>query len=250
MLKLVFTKANKFKEFTGMLTKISDQVPITMSENGLSVRFLSEDKTTLVTIDMYPETFEIIEVDKEITFTVNTREFNKIAKRATRNDALELIVDEENSMLYMTFIDKKTEVRRTFQLSITFQEKPAAVELKIDLPIQAEMLATDFKDILSDAKLIGEEIEIAFEGDKMIIKTEEAGRDYEAILENGQPVQIIKSETEKAVARYSIDLLQAAIKIASASTSVSISFGSNMPLRLNFEAPDIGNVVYWVAPRE
>ena len=248
-MRVVFPKANKFKNLTQVLTKIVDEAPIFVSDAGLSCKTLSEDKTTMIVITIPSESFDQLELEESLSFKVDTREFHRIARRGTRNDVLEIEVDRENRILKMSFRDKKTSIVRSFDLPVSFEGVEEPGEPKVDLPITFEMLAGDFKDIISDAKIVGEEMEFRYDGEKIIIKAESVGRTYEAVLAENEPLLSLTGESSEATARYGVDLLQAATKAATSSSTVRISFGPGLPMRLYFEIPDIGSMIYWVAPR-
>jgi len=248
-LRIVFPKANKFKNITQVLTKLVDEAPLFLSETGLSSKSLSEDKTTMVILSIPAEAFEEIELEDNIAFKVNSRELHRIMRRGTRNDVLEMEVDRENRVLRVIFRDKKTDVVRSFELPIALEGIEEVGEPKVELPVRAEMMASDFKNLVGDAKLAGEEVEIKYSNKQIIVRAESPGRMYECVLKENQPLLSLSSDVDEASAKYGVDLLAAATRAATSSATVSLSFGTALPIRLHFELPDIGTLVYWIAPR-
>ena len=248
-LKLVFPKASKFKNITQALTKVVDETPFFISEMGVSVKSLSEDKTTMLVLQLPSEAFETVEFEEPIAFKVNTKELHRIARRATRNDILELTIDRENRILKVEFRDKKTDIVRSFEVPVSFEGIEELSEPKVELPVKGEMLASDFKDIISDAKLVGDELEILYKDNTIHIRVEEAGRSYEAILRENEPLLSISSTVDEAHAKYGVDLLTATARAASSSTTMTFQFGTALPIKVTFEMPEIGTLIYWVAPR-
>ncbi len=249
MLKLVFPKANKFKNITQTLTKLVDEAPLFVTDAGLVSKSLSEDKTTMIILNIPAEAFEEISIEENVSFKVNTRELHKIMRRGTRNDILELEVDRDDRLLRIVFRNKKTDVIRAFELPIAFEGIEDVGEPNVNLPVKAEMMASDFKNIVSDAKLAGEEVEITYENNQLTIRCESPGRYYECTLKENNPLLSLSSEVSEAKARYGVDLLTASTKAATSSASLTLSFGSSLPLKLYYDLPDIGTLVYWIAPR-
>ncbi len=248
-MKLLYPNASKFKNLTQVLAKVVDEAPIYLTETGLVSKSLSEDKTTMVVINVPAESFEAIELEENVSFKVNTREFHRIARRGTRNDMLELQVDKENRVLKIVFRDKKNDVIRAFEVPITFEDIEEVGEPKVKLPVKMDMIAGDFKELITDAKIVGEEVIFRYTGESIKVYSESAGREYESELKAGEPLLSLSSEVEEAEAKYSIELLAASTRAASASATVSIGFGPALPMKLYFEIPDVGSLAYWIAPR-
>uniref|UniRef100_A0A7J3ZL03 DNA polymerase sliding clamp n=1 Tax=Fervidicoccus fontis TaxID=683846 RepID=A0A7J3ZL03_9CREN len=248
-MRLVLPKVNKFKNITQVLTKIVDVTPLFINEMGVTIKSLSDDKTTMLVLRLPPEAFETVEFEEPLAFKVGTKELHRIARRGTRNDILELSVDRENRILKLEFRDRKTDIVRTFEVPISFEGVEELSEPKVDLPVRSEMLASDFKDIISDAKLVGEELEMLYKDNTIYVRLEGAGRSYEAVLRENEPLLSISSTVDEARAKYGVDLLAATVRAASASTTMTLHFGTALPIRIAFEMPEVGTLVYWVAPR-
>ncbi len=248
-MRIVYPNANKFKTLTQVLAKVVDEAPFFVKETGVFVKSLSEDKTTMIVFNIPASVFEEYEVEEQVAFSVSTRELNRVSRRGTRNDKIELNLDKEARVLRMVFRDKKTDVVRMFEIPVSLDSVEEVGEPKVDLPVKLDMIAGDFKDIIADAKLVGEEIVIEYHGDEIRIKSEGAGRTYETLLKKGEPLISLASDTGEAVAKYSVELLAATTKAATSGATLSISFGQDLPLRLSLEIEGVGSLVYWVAPR-
>ncbi|RLG83173.1 MAG: hypothetical protein DRO40_05575 [Thermoprotei archaeon] len=74
-------------------------------------------------------------------------------------------------------------------------------------------------------------------------------KEYEGVFEQDNPLITLTSTVEKALARYSIGLLEATLRAAAASKNVEIQFDADKPLRVEFELPTGGSIIYWIAPR-
>jgi proliferating cell nuclear antigen len=249
VVKFVFPNASKFKNLTQVLSKVVDEAPLFFREDGLYSKSLSEDKTTMVVVTVPSVSFESIEIEEPVALKVNSREFHRILRRGTRNDFLELIVDSSSKVLRIIFRDKKTDVIRAFELPAVFEGIEDIGEPKVELPVKMEMVASDFKDIIADAKIVGEELLFSYSNDRVVVKAEGMGREYTCELKTGEPLISLSSQVDDAEAKYSVDLLSATMKAASAGSTVSISFGRDLPMKVYFEIPEIGSLVYWVAPR-
>ncbi len=249
MFKAIYPNAVKFKYIAQTMAKITDDVPFTASEEGLSASVLSPDKTTMTVLSIPSTAFEEFEVDGKTSFIVSSSELNRIARRGTRNNSIEFLLEEEERRLRVSFIDEKTGLTRTFYLQLREGVVEPLREIKLELPVSVRMLASDFKDLLRDAKIVGDEIELVAEGSRLEARCVTQQKEYYNIMEEGAPLISIMNSGGKASARYSLDALQAALKATSAAESMTLEFGQDLPLKLVFELPGGGVLTYWVAPR-
>jgi len=249
MFRAIYPNAVKFKYIAQTMAKITDDVPFTASEEGLSASVLSPDKTTMTVLSIPSTAFEEFEVDGKTSFIVSSSELNRIARRGTRNNSIEFLLEEEERRLRVSFIDEKTGLTRTFYMQLREGVVEPLREIKLELPVSVRMLASDFKDLLRDAKIVGDEIELVAEGSRLEARCITQQKEYYNIMEEGAPLISIMNSGEKASARYSLDALQAALKATSAAESMTLEFGQDLPLKLVFELPGGGVLTYWVAPR-
>jgi len=249
-LKLVFPKASKFSKIVHVLTKVVDEAPFVVSSDSVRVSALSEDKTVLVSLLIPSTAFESIEVEEPAAFKVKTKELYRVAKRAGRNDVMELELSREDRLLVVRYIDKKTQVVRTFELPASLEAAAELKEPKVELPVSLEIPAEDYKGVIKDAKLVSDELELVYKDGAVFVRAEEAGKSYEATLREGAPLLSLSSSVSEARARYGVDLLATTTRaLTTGSAVVSLRFGTALPLRAHFEVADVGTLVYWVAPR-
>jgi proliferating cell nuclear antigen len=249
--RAVYPAATKFKYIVQTIVKVMDEVPFIATQDGLDVRTLTPDKTTMVILRLPLTSFEEYQLDEEKkTFIVPADELNRVAKRGTRNDIVELKLDEEHRRLEINFIDKKTNVVRTFYVPLREGVVEEITEPQVELSVTAKMMADDFKSIINDAKIVSDEIEFAAYEDRIEVYAESAQKKYMGILKMGAPLITLSVEgTTPVRAKYSIDLLKATTKATTAADTVTVQYGEALPMRLSFDLPGGGLLIYWVSPR-
>ncbi len=249
--RAVYPAATKFKYVAQTIAKITDEIPFVATPEGLFVKTLSSDKTTMIVLQIPSTAFEeyLCEEDK-VTFIVSADEFSKVSKRGTRNDVIELVLEKEHRRLRFTFQDRKTGVERTFYVELREGIVEELPEPSLELPVIARMLTDTFKNALRDVKLVGEEVEIIAEGEERIIfQSISPQREYYNIMEREKALLSFRNTSEKVHAKYSLELLEAALKATTAAEAVTLEMGENMPLKLTFDLPGGATLVYWIAPR-
>jgi len=247
--KAVYPTASKFKYVAQTLAKIVDEIPFYCEPDIFEARVLSPDKTTMTILKMPSIAFEEYMCDQEEFFVVSADEFNRIARRGSRNDLVILELDKDNKVLKFMFKDKKTGVERIFYLELKERVAEKIPELYLELGISIRMLSDDYKNIIRDLKIVGEEAIFMYSNGRFEIKSTTQQKEYHGIFEQDNPLISISATVEKAVSRYSIGLLESTLKAAVASKDVLLEFDSDKPLKVEFELPGGGTLVYWIAPR-
>ncbi len=247
--RALYPSASKFKYIAQTLAKIADEIPFTVNENGLFVKTLSPDKTTMISLNIPSLAFDEFECPEETTFIVSSDEFNRTARRGSRNDMVELVLERENRRLRMAFIDKKLGYKRTFYVQLKEGIIEKLPEPKLKLPAIVRMVSDDFKNIIKDAKIVGDEIEFVATSDKLEARTITPQKEYYNIMKPDRPLISLMVEESEVRSTYGIDLLEITLKAIAASETVTLEFGSSMPMKVTFDVPGGGTLVYWVAPR-
>ncbi len=248
MFKAAYPFASKFKYIAQTLAKVTDMIPFTVRPEGMEVKMLSPDKTTMIILRLPNLAFDSYECDSEKTFIVRADELTKIVRRGTRNDILEFLLDEERRRLVLVFRDKRTGVSRRFYLQLREGVVEKLGEPKIALPVKIRMLTEDFKNMLKDAKIVSDEIDMKAYSDRLEAIAEGHQKNYKNIMRIDKPLISYEASAE-AAATYGLDLLEVSLKAMQACETVYIEFGENFPMKLTFDIPGGGVLIYWVAPR-
>jgi len=247
--KITYPNASKLKRVFQVLVKISDEVPFFATSEALEVKVMSPDKTVMGVFRAPSIVFEEYNIDGEESFIVSGTELKKAVKRAARNDVAVLELDREGGVLKFTLQDKKTGLER--ELAVPLIPKPVEPlpDIQLDLSVTFTMLSQDFKNIVGDLKLVGDEATFIYEAGKITIISTEQQKEYKCDLTEGNPLILLSSIVEKARASYSIDLLVEAVRAATIAKNVTISFDTGKPMKVEYDIGDGSKLIYWLVPR-
>ncbi len=251
-MRAVYPAATKFKYIVETLAKAIDEIPFIATPEGLVVRSLSPDKTTMIVLNMPMTSFEEYEVSQDkVTFVVSSDDLRKAAKRGTRNDILEIKVDVEARKMLLIFRDKKTNISRTFDVPLRESVVEELAEPQVELTVTARLDANGFKLVIRDAKLISDEVEFRAYEDRLEAHASSMQKQYKCVMDmaSGSLLDITVRGKTPVTAKYAVDLLQACMKAAQAAGTVTVEYGEALPMRLVFELPAGSTLVYWVSPR-
>lgn len=249
MFRAVYPKAPKFKYITQALAKISDEASFYTSIDGVEIKALSPDKTALIVVKLPSIVFEEYNVDDKESFKVASSEFNKVARRAGRNDALILELMRENNVVKVGYRDRKTGVEREFYVNLSSPFAEEIGEPELELTVTVRMLSGDLKQIVRDVKVIGEEALFHYRDNKLFVKTTVQQKEYTCELSEGNPLAYISSTKDEVKSTYSVDVLETVLKAIASSKNVTLQFDDNKPMRIEFELIGGGSILYWIAPR-
>jgi proliferating cell nuclear antigen len=247
--RVTHPNASKLKRVLQVLTKISDEVPFFITQDALEVKVISPDKTVMGVFRAPSIIFEEYSVEGEESFIVSGTELKKAVKRAGRNDAAVFELDRESGVLKLTLRDRKTGLEREIGVPLIPKPVEPLPELQVDLSVTFTMLSQDFKNIVSDLKLVGDEAIFTYEAGKITIISTEQQKEYKCDLAEGNPLIILSSTVEKARSSYSIDLLVEAARPASATKNITISFDTSKPMKVEYDIGDGSKLIYWLVPR-
>jgi len=247
--KATYASASKFRYITQALAKITDEAPFYATQEMFEACILSPDKTTMIILKIPSIAFEEYEVEGEELFTLPTSDLNKIVRRATRNDLLVFEYEKEKGLLRIGFRNKKTGVERSFYIEARSGALETIEELKLDLSVTARFLADDYKQIIRDLKLAGEEAIFHYKDAKLYILSRTQQREYRGEFVEGNPLSYLSSTVDEAKSAYSVGLLEATLKPIQSTKHVTLYFDTDKPAKIEFEIAGGGYMIYWIVPR-
>jgi proliferating cell nuclear antigen len=247
--RITHPNASKLKRVFQVLVKIGDEVPFFITQDALEVKVISPDKTVMAVYRAPSIMFEDYSVEREESFIVTGTELKKAVKRAGRNDAAIFELDRESGVLKLTLRDRKTGLEREIGVPLVPKPVEPLPELQVDLSVTFTVLSQDFKNIVGDLKLVGDEATFIYEAGKITIISTEQQKEYRCDLAEGNPLILVTSTVEKARSSYSIDLLVEAARAASAAKNITVSFDTGKPMRVEYDIGDGSKLLYWLVPR-
>jgi len=249
--RAVYPTATKFKYIVQTIAKVMDEIPFIAKPEGIEVKTLTPDKTTMIVLRLPLSAFEEYELeDEKKVFVVPADELNRIAKRGTRNDMVEIKLNEEQRRLEINFIDRKTGVVRAFYVPLREAIVEELAEPQVELTVTIRLEADDFKNLINDAKIVSDEIEFVGHEDLLEVKAVSTQKKYTGLFRIGDPLISYEARGPAPIrSKYSIDLLKATTRATSAADMATVEYGEALPMKVTFDLPGGGVLIYWVSPR-
>ena len=236
------------KMLQGSLKPLSD-APIQVDDKSFIIRGLSPDKNILVEVYIPSMSFETYDVAGETKILADRDELLKAVSRGTKRDTVIMRYEDGSEVMGLTLINTKTGSERSYQIKVLGYGQELVQSLDLELPIKIQMESDEFRKIISDAKLVGEELEIAYKEGEIRVSSRSEGKEFREILKLDQPLLSLESKESTVSSVYDLDLLKSVAPSLDVGDVVTIEFGSGLPMRLIVTGDDGSKITVWVAPR-
>lgn len=249
MIKVVYSNAKDFYSLLAGLNEIADEVVLNFIEDSIYSSYLTDDKSLMGVLVISKEYLEDYSIDKPVGVKINLNEVKKILGKA-KSKTTSVMIDETDAGLKITLRDEKSGLRSNIYVKGEKVDAQRLTEPKVSLPVSFSLDGSILKKILSDASIVTEEeVQISTTDDNGIeFSAEESGKSYKAKLYQDKPLKSVTIEAESK-SFYKIEVLKTAFKALAFSEDVTVSFGTNVPLRGEATTESGGHLRFWVAPR-
>ncbi|WP_440060245.1 DNA polymerase sliding clamp [Thermogladius sp. 4427co] len=247
-MKLRFSNASVWKYVITSISKIIEEGVFRVDQSGLRLRAFDATNTAFIDLHIPREAFVEFNVEKEEKFGVNFEDFAKISKLAAKGDEL-LLELVEGGRLGVTFQGHGT---RTFILPNIEVSPPEEVsEISLEFPVKARIQPALFDDIMKELDVVGDVLTLESQPDSSILaltaSSDIAEARIELSLEDGSLLEYTVNSEAKA--SYGLEYLYEMSRVAPVAEGLVLEYGSNLPLKLLFELPQGGRIVFYVSPR-
>ncbi|MFP3161776.1 MAG: DNA polymerase sliding clamp [Acidilobus sp.] len=246
--RALYPRGTDFKRITQAIAKISDEATLKAAQEGAVLWAFSPDKTVLGLFKFEPSAFDEYTVDGNIGLNFSASELYKVARRATRNDAVILHYESGFAGLSVELQDKKTSFSRSF--TVTAMETSEAEIREIDLRPTARivMTADDLAVLIADVKTVGDIVELIAKEDSLIVRSSAEEKEYTWTMKAGSPLQEISVESETK-ASYSAKSLFSSLKpIVGLAESITIEYATDYPLKISISSSGPEQILIYIAP--
>jgi len=243
--EIVFEGAKEFAQLIETASRLIDEAAFKVTEEGISMRAMDPSRVVLIDLNLPSSIFSKYEVDGEATIGVNMDHLKKVLKRGKAKDTLILRKGEENFLE----ISLQGTATRTFRLPLIDVEE-IEVELP-DLPYTAKVvvLGEVLKEAVKDASLVSDSIKFMAKENEFIMRAEGETQEVEVklTLEDEGLLDIeVQEETKSA---YGVSYLADMVKGIGKADEVTMRFGNEMPMQMEYYIRDEGRLTFLLAPR-
>ena len=242
-MKLTLAEPKYLKNPVAIISELVNEVVIKIDKEKIELIAMDPANVALINFKLLSSAFVEYSVDEEIEIGVNLDNLKQILRRAKPSDTLTLELN--NNRLK---IELEGENRRTFNLSLLNIEnqKQRIPELKFSGGV--EMSTSLFDEAVEDMSVVADSVIFLADNEKFSIQA--SGNLSNAVVQFNNERSNIKLDSSNMIkSKYSLEYLKKIIKGSSLSDNVSISFGNDYPLKVDYKVLDKLSLSFILAPR-
>jgi proliferating cell nuclear antigen len=168
-------------------------------------------------------------------------------RRVKKEESIELLIEDKTAQLKMIL---RGDYTKTFIMSTLEELEEEVPTPNISFNAKAKLTTAALKEAIRDVLNISDQVSIQMTDKKFIMDSK--GRLGSVSIEIPKESKVILDYDVEADSRatFSLNYLSEMVKAASNLSEIAIiELSSDMPIRLNFELPQGGNLQYYLAPR-
>jgi proliferating cell nuclear antigen len=242
-MKLVLKNGKIFGSVVGAIASLMDEVTVSITRDGLSVRAMDPGHVALADLRMSRAAFEEYAVESDLELGIDLGRLNTILKRAGSKDRVELSTSEDGSALRVTISNSTT---RRFDLPLIDVGEEELRVPQLEFPAKVEIDPKVLSEGIKDAEIVSDHVTLRADKDALCISARGDLGNVEVRVGKEQALSFEVSEPCKSM--FAIEYLKDMLKAGDMTETVRISLGSDIPLKLEFLAEGV-NLSFLLAPR-
>jgi proliferating cell nuclear antigen len=233
-----------------MITSISilvDEATFKIDPEGLKLRAMDPSRVAMIDFEWPKTAFEEYTATEPTKMCINISELLKLLKRAGKDEAVELLLDEKTQRLQVKITGKYTRNFTMPTLEASEEEVPTP---KITFNIKAKATTQGLSQAVEDAQLVSDHVKIEADTEKLVFNATGDLMGATITLQKGSDALLDLEAKEPAKATFSLSYLSEIVKAASATSDIAtLEFSSDMPVKLDFQQVKEGKLTFYLAPR-
>lgn len=247
MFKLKVADAKLLKDMITSISILVDEGTFKIEPDGMKLRAMDPSRVAMIDFEWPKTIFEEYVSTEPTKMCINITEFLKLLKRASKDETVELSLDEKTGKLQLTIAGKYTRNFTMPTLEASEEEVPTP---KITFNVRAKATTQGLSQAIEDAQLVSDHVKIEADPDKIVFTASGDLMGATITLQKGSDALLDLEAKEQQKATFSLSYLTEIIKAASATSDIAtLEFSSDMPIRLDFHQPKEGKLTFFLAPR-
>jgi len=233
------------------LESIIDECNFIIKKKAFIVEAMDPSKICMIRLAIKSSDFDDYKVKEEATIGLILDDFEKVLKRCSSKDSIELSYKENEQKLKVIMAREGRERPRTFSLStidVDVEDIPIKTLNKIKYTSIWKMDPDFLFEAVKDAEIYSDILNMKILADDGLIFSsvgQLGERTYELGIED-----LIEADLEEvSTGAYSITFLKAILKLISITEGLEISLKTDHPLKMIFNLLEGGELFYFLAPR-
>jgi proliferating cell nuclear antigen len=235
MFKLKVSDAKLLRDMVTAISILVDEATFKIDPEGLKLRAMDPSRVAMIDFEWPKTIFEEYLCEASSKICINISELLKLLKRAGKDEAVELSLDEKTGRLQITITGKYSRNFNMPTLEAAEEEVPTTQGLS---------------QAIEDAQLVSDHVRIEADPEKLILNASGDLMGATITLQKGSDALLDLEVKENSKATFSLSYLSEIIKAASATSDIAtLEFSTDMPIRIDFHQTKEGKLTFFLAPR-
>jgi proliferating cell nuclear antigen len=247
MFKLKVSDAKLLRDMATAISILVDEATFKIDAEGLKLRAMDPSRVAMIDFEWPKSIFQEFVATEPSKICLNISELLKLLKRASKEEAVELSLDDKTGRLLVTITGKYSRNFTMPTLEASEEEVPTP---KISFNVKAKTTTQGLSQAIEDAQLVSDHVKIEAEPEKLTLSASGDLMGATITLQKGNDALLDLEVKENAKATFSLSYLSEIIKAASATSDIAtLEFSSDMPVRIDFQQTKEGKLTFFLAPR-
>lgn len=237
LLKLEHPKI--FSDIISIISELVNEVRIKVNNQGMTLIAIDPANVAMISFKLPASAFSELEIEKEEILGISLDSLKSVLRRIHTRSVLR-ITKQENE-LRLEIIDR---IKKEFNLALIDIESEEKELPNLEFTSKIEMASVDFAESIEDCMVVADSCSFIAEPNKFLIRAKGSLNSFKSEFSSDE----LNIESQKAVSKYSLEYLQKMIKATKITDKIKINFGTDYPLKLEFNTPFI-ELSFILAPR-
>jgi proliferating cell nuclear antigen len=247
LFKIRVSDAKLVRDAVTAISTLIDEGTFNVDSDGIRLRSMDPSRVAMIDFAMQKTVFDEYASDEDMKICLNLSELLKLLKRAGKDEAVELLLDEKTGQFVITVSGKYTRTFRMPTLEASEDEVPTP---KITFNAKVTLTADGFRQSLEDVALVSDYVRVETDGEKVTMNAKGDIMGANVELKKGSDALLSLEAKEPSRSAFPLSYLSEIVKAAAATSDiVTLEFSTDMPIRLEFKQRYDGTLVYFLAPR-
>jgi len=247
MFKLKVADAKLLRDMVGAIAILVDEATFKIEPDAIKLRAMDPSRVAMVDFEWPKTVFEEYVCAEPTKMCINIGELLKLIKRATKNEEIELSLDEKTGRLQVKITGR---YMRNFTMPTLEASEEEVPTPKITLNAKVKATTEGLREAIEDAQLVSDHVRIEADSERLVFYATGNLMGATIELKKGSDALLDLEIKEQSKATFSLSYLSEIIKAAAATSEiVTLEFSSDMPVKLDFQQTKDGRLAFFLAPR-
>lgn len=244
-MKLTLAEPKYLKESITIISELVNEARFKVSKEAIELVAMDPANVAMVIFKLLSSSFTEYDVKKDVEIAINLNNLKQIMRRAKPNDMLTLELDPDNKLKIIL----KGDNIRTFNLPIIEIDEKEQKIPDLKFPVNINIPSSVLNEAVEDVDVVAESVTFLAEPKKFTISAEGDLSQAKIEMKEGDNVKINTEGDVKVKAKYSVEYLKKMISGSKIADEVSIYFGNDYPLKIEYKTIDKVMLSFILAPR-